>query len=332
MQCRDTGTFPMIADSSRSFTQSNGREARSTPIPWVTVGVPVYNGESFIAAALQSLLDQTYFDFEIIISDNASTDATERICRSFALRDNRIRYIRQTENAGASPNFNLLVPLARGTLFKWAAADDVLDPDFLKDCVVALEQDKAASLACTHVTEIDNSGAILGSRETNTDFSSSQMTERFSALLPMRSCYEIFGLIRIEYLRRTNLIIGSSHGDGVLLCALGMQGPFAIIPKPLFLSRKHEHQSMSYANDRNRYSEWFDRKNRRPYQFPYWRMFAEFTKLVFTFPMTVTERLICLRAVAAFAWAKRRTLRGDVLRNAKRLLRSLSRLTASRSH
>lgn len=95
---------------------------RSRPV--VSIGMPVYNGEKFIREALDSLLAQTFTDFELIISDNASTDATESICRDYAEEDSRIRYIRQQENLGALPNFQFVLNEAFGEYFMWAACDD----------------------------------------------------------------------------------------------------------------------------------------------------------------------------------------------------------------
>lgn len=100
-------------------------------IPAVSIGMPVYNGGSCIRAALESLIAQTFTDFELIISDNASTDDTEPICREYAARDARICYIRHEKNRGASANFRFVLDQARGEFFMWAACDDVRSPDFV---------------------------------------------------------------------------------------------------------------------------------------------------------------------------------------------------------
>jgi len=100
-------------------------------VPRLSIGLPVYNGEKYLAEALDALLGQTYADFELIISDNASTDGTERICREYLARDPRIRYIRQPVNVGASPNHNIVFTESRGELFKWASYDDLYGRDLL---------------------------------------------------------------------------------------------------------------------------------------------------------------------------------------------------------
>src|ERR1051325_3578852 len=106
----------------------------------VSIGLPVYNGARYLAPTLDAILAQTYTDFELIISDNASTDGTETICRDYAARDPRIRYLRQPQNIGAPPNHNFLVEQARGELFKWAAHDDLFGPKLIECCVRALDE------------------------------------------------------------------------------------------------------------------------------------------------------------------------------------------------
>ncbi|UZR28728.1 glycosyltransferase family 2 protein [Methylococcus mesophilus] len=112
----------------------------------VSIGMPVYNGEKFIREALESLLTQTFTDFELIISDNASTDGTEAICHEYAARDPRIRYIRQSENRGATANFQFVLDEAVGEYFMWAAADDRRNPEFLRLALSVFEDDDDCGL------------------------------------------------------------------------------------------------------------------------------------------------------------------------------------------
>jgi len=107
------------------YTTTKATQAGTPPVPQVSIGVPVYNGEPFIREALDSLLAQTFTDFELIISDNASTDRTEAICREYAAKDERIRYVRQAEHCGAMANFQFVLDEAVGEYFMWAAADDI---------------------------------------------------------------------------------------------------------------------------------------------------------------------------------------------------------------
>ncbi len=123
-------------------------------VPQVSIGMPVYNGELFIRSALESLLAQTYTDFELIISDNASTDDTATICRDYASKDARIRYVRQAENRGAAANFQFVLDEAVGEYFMWAAADDCWSPDWLKEVTIAMN-DREYSCAIGNIAYID---------------------------------------------------------------------------------------------------------------------------------------------------------------------------------
>ncbi|WP_126455646.1 glycosyltransferase family 2 protein [Sulfuriflexus mobilis] len=100
--------------------------------PTVSIGMPVYNGAEYIRKAIDSLLSQTFNDFELIISDNASSDSTEYICQEYVKNDSRIRYFRQPENMGGEWNFRFVFEEAKGTYFMWAAADDMWAPDWIK--------------------------------------------------------------------------------------------------------------------------------------------------------------------------------------------------------
>lgn len=111
----------------------------SSSNPKVSIGVPVYNGAATLAAMLGALLQQTVRDFEIVISDNASTDETGAICAEYMARDSRIRYFRQSKNIGAEPNFKFVLEQARGPYFMWSASDDIRSPDFLEENVRFLE-------------------------------------------------------------------------------------------------------------------------------------------------------------------------------------------------
>lgn len=106
--------------------------------PAVSIGMPVYNGAKYIREALDSLLAQTYTDFELIISDNCSIDATQEICEAYARRDSRIRYVRQDGNKGAAENFRFVLDCAKADLFMWAAYDDLWGPNYLMDATTLL--------------------------------------------------------------------------------------------------------------------------------------------------------------------------------------------------
>ena len=116
-------------------------------VPRLSIGLPVYNGEGLLPEAIEALLGQSYKDFELIISDNASTDGTAEICRDYEAQDSRVRYVRQPSNVGVIANHNGLVAHARGEFFKWASHDDLYAGDYLQRCVDALDEHPEAVLA-----------------------------------------------------------------------------------------------------------------------------------------------------------------------------------------
>ena len=131
-----------------------------TTTPRLTIGLPVYNGEKYVAESIDALLGQSFTDFELIISDNASTDGTGDICRHYEKQDSRVRYFRQPQNIGLAPNHNFVVEQARGELFKWASNDDLYARDLLERCVDALDKYPDVVLAHSWTAMVDGSGAV----------------------------------------------------------------------------------------------------------------------------------------------------------------------------
>ena len=106
--------------------------------PLVSIGLPVFNGEDFLENALDSILNQTYKNIEVIVCDNASTDRTSSIISAYHKNDDRIKYHRQEINIGAAGNYNRTFELSIGKYFKWAAHDDVMHENYIEQCVHCL--------------------------------------------------------------------------------------------------------------------------------------------------------------------------------------------------
>jgi glycosyltransferase involved in cell wall biosynthesis len=221
--------------------------------PRISVTLPVFNGERYLAQAIRSILDQTYRDFELIISDNASTDRTEDICRSFVAQDRRIRYVRQPRNIGASPNFNVCYALASGEYFKWAAHDDYLEPEYLAACVAALDADPDAVLCQSLVRLIDDGDRLIEVfRPIGAEAASPRPSERFAARIRNSRCLEVWGVIRTKVLR-DSVLIGSYIGmDRALLLELALRGRFVLIDKPLFTNRDHPERATRVTRTQSR--------------------------------------------------------------------------------
>lgn len=289
--------------------------------PRVSVGLPVYNGENFLADAIEDVLRQTWTDFELIISDNGSEDKTQAICEQFAASDPRVRYVRQPKNKGAGWNFNEVVRLSRGTYFKWLAHDDRMAPDFLQRCVAALEENPEVVLAYPTTTVVDEQGNHLEDYAVRLRTDSQRLTHRFDDLvLAWSMCFEVFGLIRSSALLKTGMMGNFGHGDGVLLAQLGMLGTFLEVPGTRHLSRRHSKQSMRQfgssmegGNDYHRYAVWFNPANAGKLTFPNWKIGWEFYKTIWMFPTSPRERAECHVTMAMWTRRHARHLVGDLL-------------------
>ena len=264
--------------------------------PRISIGLPVFNGSTYLSGAIESVLSQTYAQFELIVCDNASSDSTEEIAKSYAAKDDRIRYFRNRSNVGAAPNFNLAFSYARGEYFNWLAHDDVLAPEFLSRCIEVLDADPSVVLAYSKVTIIDEMGRGVESYIKKLPTDSEDCIVRFNSLLQGHKCFEVFGLMRHNALAKTPLMGGYSMGDGVLLARLSLLGRFVEIPEVLFYSRRHPNQSDSLRKDRRQYSAWFDSNLRNKIVFPWWRTQFEFMRLVHRAPISAAEKMACYRA------------------------------------
>jgi len=225
----------MLTAVHETDTRDPGIEAA----PRLSVGLPVYNGEKYLAESLEALLAQTYKNFELIISDNASTDGTADICRRYEKQDSRIRYIRQPHNIGCAPNHNYVVHQARGELFKWASHDDLYARDLLERCVDALDQFPHVILAHSWTARIDGFRNVLGAVDYSLTTASPRAPERFRSLLFDSGGDDDGGVIRISVLRQTSLLASYHHADRTMIAELGLRGPFYHVPDWLYFRRDH---------------------------------------------------------------------------------------------
>lgn len=270
----------------------------SSRTPKVSIGMPIYNGEQFLPQTLDSLLAQTYTDFELIISDNASSDGTQEICQRYASQDPRISYLRQSTNLGASQNFNLVFQKASGEYFKWAAHDDLCQPEYLARCVEVLDRDPEVILCYTRAQAIDEKGEIIHKYKTKPNLESPQAYIRFIESLTDEKDITvvpivIFGLIRANVLAKTPLIGNYASSDGVLLGELALHGRFYEVPEYLFSYRHHAEQSWVTNPDRRSLEGWYDPKRERKITFPKWRLLKEHLLSIHRAPVDWNQRARC---------------------------------------
>jgi glycosyltransferase involved in cell wall biosynthesis len=207
--------------------------------PRLTIGLPVYNGESYLAESLDALLGQSYKDFELIISDNASTDGTAGICQRYVRQDSRVRYIRQPKNIGLAPNHNVVVEQARGELFKWASYDDLYARELVERCIDALDEHPDVVLAHCWTARVDGAGTVTRAYEYPLNTASPRAPERFRSVLFDSGGDDDYGVIRIEVLRRTAMKESYHHADHTIIAELALHGPFYQVPDWLYFRREH---------------------------------------------------------------------------------------------
>ncbi len=209
-------------------------------LPLVSIGLPLYNEEKHLHGVLDSLLAQTYAGIEVVISDNASTDATGEICREYASRDARIRYHRQPNNLGSSANFNRTLELSRGEYFHWASGHDIHPPGLIEKCIEVLRADPEIALCYVPVLwerDGDASG-FVDTRGERSPFA------RLGIVLWGANGGAVYGVYRTALLRRTLLIERVVASDILLLAELAVLGTFARIPGPVLVM----HQAKDYGD------------------------------------------------------------------------------------
>lgn len=251
--------------------------------PRVSIGMPVFNGERYLAEALDSILAQTYSDFELIISDNASTDGTQEICRAYAARDRRIRYFRNEKNLGASKNFNRVFELSSGEYFKWAAHDDLCAPEYLERCVEVLDRKPSVVVCHPKVSIIDEHGKYLGHYDDYLDHRSPRPRERFRDYLFRGAGLwsAVFGVMRASELEKTPLLGNYDSSDQVLVGELVLRGEVHQVPERLFFRRRHPQQSWRANPTHNAMAAWWDPANRGKIQLPItWKHFFEYLRAI----------------------------------------------------
>jgi glycosyltransferase involved in cell wall biosynthesis len=209
-------------------------------MPLVSIGLPVHNAARYLREALDSLLCHDYPTLDLIVSDNASTDATEQICREYAQRDQRVVYERTAANMGAVWNFNRVFELARGEYFMWAAFDDLRDRRYVSTCVSALKSRPDAVLCTTDVVFIDEAGQKLEVPQSVYGYRPTGRTarERLRQVAQSPLDVDFYGLARTDALRPTRRSVLTWGFDVVIVLELCLRGPVLLVPEPLFYYRR----------------------------------------------------------------------------------------------
>ncbi len=296
-------------------------EPNHSDCPAVSIAVPVFNGQRFIARTLQSLLDQTFSNLEIIVTDNASTDATEQICRDFAARDPRVRYYRAQANRGISANFRWGFELARGEYFRWNAADDFVAPTFVQKCVEILAADASVVLAFARTRIVDEEDQPIRDNTYDAAADLASPAARFNRLITIdhrrHGAHELWGLMRRADLARIPVYDRVVRSDSIMLARLALLGRFRCIDEFLFFNREHGGRSVASQTPGRRQdqrarlarflgqgpvppSHWWNPDLKGKLVFPEWRILHEYANSTRYADLSLAQAIACKVRVAAF--------------------------------
>lgn len=275
-------------------------------MPTVSIGMPTYNCEPYIAQSLESLLGQTYTDFELVISDNCSTDDTEGVCRKYARLDSRIRYIRRTENIGGPGNFRYVFSQCSGKYHKWSTADDYWDKTFVAKSVAVLDADPTVVLCYPKTRLIDASGNKLADYEDNLDLRDESPRVRFFDLLDrIGLCNAHLGMIRRSAMLQTSLITAEHASDVYFLAELALYGKFALLPEQLFFRRFHEQSSSWDRKNAQHQKKYYDPSGKTARGMHTWRKYRHLMGGTWGSPISFGEKLgITRRLLRTFLWER----------------------------
>jgi glycosyltransferase involved in cell wall biosynthesis len=264
----------------------------------VSLALPVYNGERHLPETLDSLLAQDFDDFELLISDNGSNDATPDIVRTYASKDARIAFERHEVNRGAIWNYNHLVERANGRYLKWCGHDDLLAPAYLRRCVAELDGSRAV-VAYPRTVLIDVEGAVRRLYDDGLDLRQPEPHVRVrECLRHLGLANAVFGLIRLDVLRRTPLFGAYNDSDLVLILELALAGEIHEIDEPLFSRRMHPGQAYNANTTPLAVRHWFDPSSGPRFVLPRSRRFVEAVKAIGRARMPLGERLRCAAELA----------------------------------
>lgn len=280
------------------------------PEPRLSIGLPVYNGERFLRRAIDSILDQDFTDFELIISDNASRDATSEICERYAKQDSRVQYHRSSENRGAVWNHRRVVELARAQLFKWAAHDDECASRMLSVCVNEISQAPDNVVLVYPWSEfIDEEGKVTSVYKTSIASDNPAPHHRLACVVAnVVMGTPMYGVARLEAVRRTRLIDVFAASDYVFLAEMALLGIIREWREPLLRKRLHPGRATEAQDTPEAMLNWLDprRAGQRPRLGVADRIDVEYLRSVWRIPLSPGDRLKCCWTILAGSPTQRR--------------------------
>jgi glycosyltransferase involved in cell wall biosynthesis len=282
--------------------------------PLITVGVPVYNSERYLGQSLESLLAQTYSDFVLIISDNASTDQTGQICEKYARADPRIKYFRNVTNIGNPRNFNRVFELTTTRYLKWSTADDFWEPSFLERALEVMEHDSSIAVCYPQAVLVDAEGGNPQNYDDVLHLVEENPADRFLSLIArIKLAHQHLGLIRTSYLRQTHLLSDHLASDVNLLAELALYGKFFELPHRLFFRRFHKDSGSWKRADPDHQAKRYHAAGMGRAGFQQWRAELAFFAAVNCSPLPLSSKArIYYHLLRRIIW-NRRNLMGELL-------------------
>lgn len=286
----------------------------------VIIGLPVYNGQKYLSAAVESHLSQSFGDFALVISDNGSTDATPEICAAYASKDKRIKYLRSAENRGILWNHRRVMDAIESPsqYFRWAGADDILEPGLLQAMVEVLNTRPEVEAVVPDTKNIDDQGEIIGSMARTLDLQSPSVIQRAHDILTANYQHVIaYGLLRASTLRLMRTRPDYPGWDAVFALELALRGQMVQPAGPALLRRFHP-GSISRVKTVKEMRKWVEPSSKTGMDFPHWTWAYERAQVLMAVPMSTPDRIRIGKFLARFTIWQRRSLVRDVTQAARR--------------
>lgn len=290
--------------------------------PTLSIGLVVYNGDNYLSTAIESILNQSYRDFELIISDNGSTDDTEEICLKYKELDQRIKYFRYETNRGAAWNYNNVYSHSKGKYFKFLNHDDLYHPFYLEKCILKLENNPNAVLCYSKRIVINSLGQEEDRIDDNLQLIDNKANKRFNKFLK-RFRYTTFwavivlGVIRKDALEKTDIMKDFSAADMILLAQLVLKGKFLEIDDYLLYNRRHSQMSNKVNTTTSQLAEFYNPKNKNKICFPRWRWSVEFLKTISKSDISLFQKFSCIKSVLIWIVVRSKSLIADIVKAAE---------------
>ena len=268
--------------------------------------MPTYNSEAWLEQSVRSILEQSFEDLELIISDNASEDGTEQLCRKLAARDRRIRYLRNPTNIGVANNYNAVLLEANGIYFKWASSNDLCDPSLIAQCVAVLDAEPNCVLCHPRTRLIFAESGKTEDYQEDLNLRQARPVERFAAFLDRLQLNNVMnGVMRTAAIRRTGLYRNYMSGDVIMMAELALVGEFVQLPEFLFY-RQIDERTATRLMPADTVRRYYDPTGRSRMPLITWRTNLALAIAPWRLKLEIREAVpVSLHALRRAVWARR---------------------------